>query len=120
MIEIKIPKEIRHYKEKLAFGLTVRQLIAITLALSINIPLYIVGKDVLGDELMSWIVIIIAVPLAMIGWFDYNGLNFEQFLIALFQSEILYPKKRIYKSENIYENILDIYIKEGDLEDENI
>lgn len=114
MIEIKIPKEIRHYKEKLAFGLTVRQLISVTLALSINIPLYILGRDILGDELMSWLVIIIAVPLAMIGWFNYNGLNFEQFLVALIQFEFLYPKKRIYKSENIYENILDISLKEGD------
>lgn len=118
MIEIKIPKEIRHYKEKLAFGLTIRQLISVTLALSINIPLYILGKDVIGDELMSWIVIIIAVPLAMIGWFNYNGLNFEQFLVTLIQSEILYPKKRIYQSENFYENILDVSLKEGEDKDD--
>lgn len=113
MIEIKIPKEIKYYKEKIAFGFTIRQLISVSLALGINIPLYIFGKDIIGEDLMSWLVIIIAVPLAMIGWFNYNGMNFEQFLIAVFQSEFLYPKKRIYKSENLYENILDYSLEEG-------
>lgn len=110
MIEIKIPKEIKHYKEKLAFGLTVRQLISIGLAFTINIPLYFWGKEFISKEIMEWLVILVAMPLAMIGWFNYNGMNFEQFIIAILQSEFLYPQKRIYQSENLYENMLDFHI----------
>ena len=45
MIEIKIPKEITDYKEKFLFGLTVRQLVSVVVALAICIPLFIFGKD---------------------------------------------------------------------------
>ena len=44
MIAVRIPKEIRAYKEKLVAGLTARQLIASIIAVGICIPLYIFGK----------------------------------------------------------------------------
>ena len=53
MIEIKIPKEITDYKEKFLFGLTVRQLVSVVVALAICIPLFIFGKDYLGEDLVG-------------------------------------------------------------------
>lgn len=44
MIEIRIPKEIRTYKEKLFFGLTLRQLICTLIAVVVNVPLYWFGR----------------------------------------------------------------------------
>ena len=43
MIEIKIPKEIRDYKEKFLFGLTIRQFISAAAALAVRVPLYLCG-----------------------------------------------------------------------------
>lgn len=106
MIEIKIPSEITSYKEKLAFGLTARQILSSTLALAINIPLYIHGKGIVGDELMSWIIMFTTLPIGFIGFFKYNGMTFEQFLVVMLQTEVIYPRKRIYQTENLYENIL--------------
>ena len=106
MIEIKIPSEITSYKEKLAFGLTARQILSSTLALAINIPLYIHGKGIVGDELMSWIIMFTTLPIGFIGFFNYNGMTFEQFLVVMLQTELIYPRKRIYQTENLYENIL--------------
>ena len=106
MIEIKIPSEITSYKEKLAFGLTARQILSSTLALAINIPLYIYGKGIVGDELMSWIIMFTTLPIGFIGFFNYNGMTFEQFLVVMIQTELIYPRKRIYQTENLYENIL--------------
>ena len=54
MIEIKIPKEITEYKEKFLFGLTIRQCVCAAAALAICVPLYIFGKDWLGDDLHFW------------------------------------------------------------------
>lgn len=106
MIEIKIPSEITSYKEKLAFGLTARQILSSTLALAINVPLYIYGKGIVGDELMSWIIMFTTLPIGFIGFFNYNGMNFEQFLVVMLQTELIYPRKRLYQTENLYENIL--------------
>ncbi len=63
MIEIKIPKEITEYKEKFLFGLTIRQCVCAAAALAICVPLYIFGKDWLGDDLVGWIVILTALPI---------------------------------------------------------
>lgn len=63
MIEIRIPKEIKNYREKLFFGLTLRQSICAGAALLICVPLYIFGNKFLPQEAVSWVVILIAAPL---------------------------------------------------------
>ena len=112
MIEIKIPKEIRHYKEKLVFGLTVRQALCTFVMLLINVPTYIYGRQFLNEELISWIVLILAIPMALIGFFKYNNMNFESFILAFLRSEVIYPKKRIYETDNVFENIKDFLQEE--------
>lgn len=41
MIAVRIPEEIRKYKEKILFGLTARQLITTIIAFAICVPLYL-------------------------------------------------------------------------------
>lgn len=102
MIEIKIPKEIQDYKEKFMFGLTIRQFVSVAAALAICVPLYVFGKDALGADLMSWIIIIIAAPLFAFGFFKYNGMPFEQFLIILWRQKWAEPQKRKYIELPVY------------------
>lgn len=108
MIEIRIPKEIRTYKEKLFFGLNLRQLICTLIAIIINVPLYWFGKDYVGSDAASWIVIFIAMPLFMIGYFNYNGMTFEQFIKSVIQQELIYPQKRKYVTINMFELLVSI------------
>lgn len=112
MIEIRIPKEIRTYKEKLFFGMNLRQTICTVIVLGINVPLYYFGRQYLGDDLTSWIVLLTSLPLFSIGFFGYNGMTLEQFIIAIIQSELIYPKKRVYKTENLYDILQDVDKKE--------
>ena len=63
MIEIKIPKEINEYKEKFLFGLTVRQFISAAVALAVCVPLFIFGKDAIGEDMIGWIIILIGAPI---------------------------------------------------------
>lgn len=108
MIEIRIPKEIRTYKEKLFFGLNLRQLIWTIIAIIINVPLYWFGREYVGADTASWIVILIAMPLFMIGYFNYNGMTFEQFLKSVIQQEIIYPQRRKYMTVNMFELLTNI------------
>ena len=112
MIEVRIPKEIRKYKEKLFFGLTLRQSICTAIGLITSIPVYIVVSQRMGEDFASWVVIFIGMPLFLLGYFNYNGLNFEQFIVAYLQSEVIYPKKRKYKTENLYDILLEQIEKE--------
>lgn len=96
MIEIKIPKEIREYKEKLVFGLTVRQCVSVAAALIICVPLYIFGKDFIGEDLVGWVVILIAAPIFGFGFFKYNGMTFEKFVALMYRQKWAEPQKRSY------------------------
>ena len=102
MIAVRIPKDIREYKEKLVFGLNIRQIISIILALSICVPLYIFGKDMYGEETVSWLVIIVAVPITMFGFFKSHGMTFEQYIYALILQEIVNPHKRKFVTKNFF------------------
>ena len=95
MIEIKIPREISEYKQKFLFGLTVRQFISVVLALGICIPLYIFGQKALGEDIIGWVVIIIAIPIFCFGFMKFNGMPFERFITTFIRQQIE-PQKRKY------------------------
>lgn len=111
MIEIRIPKEIKNYREKLFFGLTLRQCLCAGVALLICVPLYIFGNRILPQEVLSWIVILIAAPLMLAGFFRYNDMVFEQFAIEFFFHNFT-PQKRIYSYEPPFMELRNIYIAE--------
>lgn len=98
MIEIRIPKEIKNYREKLFFGLTLRQCVCAGVALLICVPLYIFGNKFLPQEAVSWLVLIIAAPLMLAGFFRYNDMTFEQFAVEYFFHNFT-PQKRLYSYE---------------------
>lgn len=82
MIEIRIPKEIKNYREKFFFGLTVRQCLCAAAALLLCVPLYIFGGKFLPQEAISWLVIVIAAPLMLVGFFRYNDMTFEKLVMS--------------------------------------
>lgn len=102
MIEIRIPKEITEYKEKFLFGLTVRQCVSVAAALGIGIPLYIFGKDFLGEDLTSWLVILIVVPIFGFGFIKYNGMTFERLIAVVFRQKFAEPQKRKYEELPVF------------------
>lgn len=111
MIEIRIPKEIKNYREKLFFGLTLRQCICAGAALLICVPLYIFGNKFLPQEAVSWLVILIAAPLMMAGFFQYNDMMFEQFAVELFYQNFT-SQKRVYSYEPPFMEFRNAYIAE--------
>ena len=106
-MEIKINKEIRNYKETIFFGLTMRQFICALLSVATAVVLYFCLRGILGKETVSWVCIVGAAPVAVAGFFQYNGMNFEQFLWAWFKSTILLAGKRVWKSENYHVMLLE-------------
>lgn len=102
IMEIKINKEIRNYKETLFFGLSLRQFVCSLLAVGVAVGLYFALRNVLDRETVSWLCIVGAAPIAVAGFFKYNGMTLEKFAWAWFQSEFLMAGNRVWKSENYY------------------
>ena len=103
-MEIRINKEIKDYHESLFFGLSVRQFMCSLGAVGAAVGIYFGLKDVFDKEIVSWLCIVCATPLAVAGFFSYNGMNFEQYIIAVIYSEFICSGVRKYESENyLYE-----------------
>ena len=105
-MEIKINKEIRNYKETIFFGLSLRQFICSVSAVGVAAMLYLLLHDIFGREVISWFCIIGALPIAVAGFFQYNGLTFERFVWAWVKSVILYAGNRGWRTANYYYELL--------------
>lgn len=101
-MEIKINKEVRQHKETIFFGLSTRQFVCAALAVGVAVGVYFLLRDVLGQETASWACIVAAAPVAVTGFFHYNGLTFEQFAWAFLKSQFLCAGRRASRSENLY------------------
>ena len=106
LIEVRINKEVRDYQESLFFGLSLRQLIFALLAVVVAVGVYFGLRNVVGSGEIGWMCVLAAFPFALGGFFTYNGMTFEKFLLAFIRSELLYPKKLVFRSENLYAKIL--------------
>lgn len=101
-MEIKIPKEVRQHKESIFFGLSARQFFCAVLAVGMAVGVYFLLKPIAGPETASWACIVAAIPVAVTGFFQYNGLTFEQFAWAYIKSQFLCAGPRTFQSENLY------------------
>lgn len=105
-MEIKINKEVRQHKETIFFGLSTRQFACAVLAVGAAVGVYFGLRDVLGQETTSWLCIVAAAPVAFTGFFHYNGLTFERFVVAFIKSELLCSRPRLFRADNLYFNTL--------------
>ena len=85
-IEVKIPKEIRAHRETIFFGLSARQFICAVLAVGLAAGIYLGLSGIIGKEAASWLCLLVAAPVAIAGFFHYNGMTLEQFLWAFIKS----------------------------------
>ena len=98
-MDIKINKEFRDYSETIYFGLNMRQLVFSAAAVGVAVGSYFLLRKHLNIETLSWLCILCAAPFAALGFITYNGMTAEQFLWAWIKTEILLPRKLVFKAE---------------------
>ena len=112
-MEVKINKEIQSYSESMFFGLSMRQCGFSLAAMLVAVGLYFLLKPYVGTETVSWMCILGAAPFAACGFFTYHGMTAEQVLWAWFKSEILCPKRLVFKSDSYYYEAMQPAIRAG-------
>lgn len=106
MIEVRIPKEITEYKEKVIFGLSIRQLIFFTLTIILSLSSYFILTKKLGLSMdsASYVIIIESLPLLAIGFIKINGFPFEKYAVLVIKHK-LGTQKRPYKTNLLIDKI---------------
>lgn len=116
-MEVKINREIRDYTESMFFGLSLRQFFFSVLACGVAVGLYFLLRPYVGMETVSWMCVLGAAPFAALGFFKYHGMTAEQFVWAWIKSEILMPKRLVFRPENIYYEALKTTIEKHQKEE---
>ena len=98
-IEVRIPKEIKEYKEKIIFGLNLRQLISVFIGGVICLSTFFIIKPIVGVDLATDIIIIEAIPIFAFGFIKVRSFNFETYAK-------IFIKHKLGKSKRTYENKL--------------
>lgn len=62
---------------------------------------------VVGTGEIGWVCVLAAFPFALGGFFQYNGMTLEQFILAYIRSEFLYPHRLVFKSDNLYAKVME-------------
>ena len=101
-MEIKINREIRNYTESMFFGLTVRQMVFSVAAVGIAVLLYFLLRPYFSTETVSWMCILGAAPFAVMGFVSYHGMSAEKFLWVWLRSELIEPKRLVFRPTNLY------------------
>lgn len=107
-------KEIMEYREAMFFGLDFRQMACSLLAVLAAVGIYFSLRGVAGDEITGWLCMTGAAPFAFCGFFKYHGMTAEQFAWAFIKSEFLYPKKLVFRPEDIYYQCMEESLSGGD------
>ena len=115
-MEIRINKEIKDYHESLFFGLSTRQFICSVAAVGAAVGIYFGLKNYIDKETVSWLCIACAAPIAVAGFFNYNGMNFEEYVGAWFRSEFLAAGVRKFESTNYLYEIVKEELDNGNIQ----
>ena len=107
IMEVRINKEVRDYQESLFFGLSLRQLIFALLAVAVAVGVYFALRTVAGAGSIGWLCVLAAFPFAVCGFFTYNGMTLERFLMAYIRSEFFMPKRLLFRSNDLYVQLME-------------
>lgn len=80
MAYAQIPKNLNEIEPRPFLGLTIRQLMTITVAAAIGMPLYITTRSIAGSTIASVLMLFISMPIIYFGLYTKNGLKPEQIL----------------------------------------
>ena len=99
---ISVPKDLTRVKNKVLWGLTKRQLICLSFAVLLGVPVYFWLKDIATSNIASIGMMAVMMPLFFVAMYEKNGQPLEVLLHHFIQANFVRPKVRPYKTNNYY------------------
>ncbi len=100
MAFVTITKDLTEVKEKMAFGLTKRQIICFSFGGVISVGVYFLSRNTLGNDLALFLLIVLAAPFMLFGMYEKNGQPLEKILKHIIRVRLLTPAVRPYQTNN--------------------
>lgn len=103
MAFVSVPKDLNKVKTKVALNLTKRQLISFSIAAIIGLPTYWFSRKTVGNDLAVFLMIGVVMPFFFVAIFEKDGIVFEKYMGHIIRQKFLYPKVRLYRTQNFYD-----------------
>lgn len=97
-IEPRVHDEFRDYKEKF-YNFTIRQWLFGILIVIIVVPMYLFLSPIIGSDITGWLVILVAMPLAFLGFIPIQNMNAEKIIFYWKRNYINFAKPLVYKTK---------------------
>lgn len=95
-IEVRVPEEIKDYKESIVAGLSIRQLACGAIALGCGIPTFLLMKNI-NNDVATYCTMAVTVPAFCVGFVRKNGYTFEKYIKIKFRA-MFRRNKRSYET----------------------
>ena len=107
MAYVPVPKDLSKVKTKVALNLTKRQIICFSLAGLFGLPVYFLTKSSIGTDVAATLMIIIMLPFFFFAMYEKDGFPAEKIVFHIIRQKCLRPGIRPYKTENMYERMIE-------------
>lgn len=110
-MEIELSEDLQHYKESIAMGLNAKQLIYSILSIGAGAGTVLLLYDKIGITASCYVATPIVAPLALTGFYNYNGLTFWQHIkkIIIFS---FFNRPLVFYNRAIEEMITEYLLEE--------
>ena len=116
MFYIPVQKDFSKVKNKVALGLTKRQLLCFALAAMAGIPVYILLKKVIAVDIAGVIMIIVMLPFFLFALYEKDGQPLEEVLKNVIKERYIRPQIRPVINEPVINSAIMVadYIEENE------
>ena len=101
MAYVTVPRDLDKVKNKVAFNLTMRQVVCLGIAAAIGAPFYFATRDVLGVSNATTGMVILMLPVFFFALYEKDGLPLEKVLMNMANVKFVRPAERKFKRHRI-------------------
>ncbi|MCD8397595.1 MAG: PrgI family protein [Lachnospiraceae bacterium] len=102
MAYVNVPMDLAKVKNKVAFNLTMRQIVCIGAGAAVGLPFYFLTRNIIGTGNAATGMVILMVPEFLFAMYEKDGLHFEQILMNIIKVRFLRPAVRRYEAVSFY------------------
>lgn len=112
LLEVKVNKDIRDYRQDIFFGMNMRQISFTAVAVAVGVGVYFGFRDLFPDNVVFFICAVFAAPFILGGFWEYNKMPLEEVILVWWRSKNI-PKELPYVADNVYKNMMEEKDKES-------
>lgn len=100
MAYVTIPKDLDRIKNKVAFGLTLRQIVCLAVGGMIGVPIYFMTREHIGTSNATICMVVVMLPAFFLALYEKDGMPLERVLSNWIRTRYLRPRERRYQRKN--------------------